>query len=487
MHLTHVPLLRVALAMVALAAAGCGGGSSSPNVTSQEPVATPAAPFPTLPAITGDDWITFAHDFARSGYQQQNTGISAASVGSLQLRWSTNLNQGVFSSPLVYGGLVVVASEAGIVNALDSHTGKIVWQRNIGGSIAMTPTIDSGTLFVGNRFIDANGLPQPSQLYAIDITSGAILWEAQTLGLTHGSPVVAGGRIYLGTSGGDAPGCRSTGIMALDETTGKALWTWFVDAHPNEGGAVWSPISFDGLHLYFGTGNTCEGPVTTANGAVSLNLDGSIAWSFVAHSYSQWDDDTGGGVLLSRGSAIFINKNGNFYRLEMAGGALAWSKDSLAVDGAGMFSTPASDGTTIVVGTGYTVKPSSAAAQSSRNAYACEFCHRTARSASVAGASQAATIATDFAGNVLWSYKSTTPLWGNASIVNGVAFADIDAKVLAFALTTGKILWSYPTATGMYASPAVVPSGVYTVDANGHVYAFGLPSGSQSSMKRHAP
>ncbi len=45
---------------------------------------------------------------------------------------------------------------------------------------------------------------------------------------------------------------------------------------------MWGSIGFDGSRLMFGTGNTCQTPVTTANGAAALDLNGHLLWSVVA-------------------------------------------------------------------------------------------------------------------------------------------------------------------------------------------------------------
>jgi len=376
------------------------------------------------------------------------------------------------SSPVVYGGLLIAGGQIGNVEAFDVKTGAMVWQQSIGGSIMMTPTIDTATntLFIGNRFNDSTGKPAPSYLYALDLMSGAVRWSHRTLGLTHGSPVVAAGRVYAESSGGDAPGCRSTGVSAFDEATGHLYWNWFVDTNPNQGGSVWSPISYDGTHLYFGTGNTCDAPITTANGAAALNTNGTLAWSYVATRNSKVDDDTGGGVLVARDRAFFINKNGTFYALSSSG-SFQWSNMLGAIDGAGMFSTPSTDGNVIIVGAGYTALPT---AQSIRS---------LSRNGATNGTPVPFTgtpgttkvVAMDYYGNVKWTLSRSQPLYGSAAINNGVAFAAIENELLALDVQSGKVLWSFTAPSQFRASPVVVPSGVYAVDTTGDVYAFAVP------------
>ena len=108
--------------------------------------------------------------------------------------------------------------------------------------------------------------------------------------------------------------------------------------------------------MIFGTGNTCQTPLPTANGAVSLDLDGTPAWSMVAVKDAHYDSDTGGGVMLFHGRAHFINKNEASTHFTEETGNIAWSTDlNPSVHRPywrGGFASPTTDGTTIVEGSG---------------------------------------------------------------------------------------------------------------------------------------
>jgi outer membrane protein assembly factor BamB len=458
--------LSVAIAVLGLLCA-CGGGGGGGGVP-QTPRSTPT------PAVGGnDDWITYAHDYARSGQQVQNTGITSSNIQNLKLKWSTPLNEAVFSSPVVYGGYVIVATHTtGTVYALDTKTGKIVWTQNLGGQVRMTPTIADGLVIVGTHLFtsDASGnvFPAASALYALNLTTGTVNWKTNLPGTVRSDPAVMNGTIYEGVSGGDPPTCLQGGMFAFDELSGAIKWRWIVDPTPQDGGSAWSPVSTDGAHVVFGTGNTCGAtPSTVANGIVALNADGSIAWNLQSAN-AVTDDDTGGGVLMHGGIAYALNKNGTLYATNAGNGELVWKKYLGAPDGAGGIATATTDGTYIFIPTH---TPSSSA--QARRTESKTFFSRP-ETAVPSGAPQGALYALDMNGNVKWSVQSQARQSGYVALADGMAFVDLDDRILALNPQNGSTLWSYRASGLINASPVVVPSGIYTVDSNGVVYKFGL-------------
>lgn len=231
---------------------------------------------------SADEWTTFAHDYARTGDNQAVTRLNRSTVAKLRLRWKQRVGDTIFASPVTYTGNVIVATEGlekpagSVVYDFRASDGRLLWQFRMGGETWATPTIDpdAGLVIVGAE--RASHLR--STLFAIRLVDGSAAWRQQLVGRVRGA-VVTGGRIYIGTSGGDEPHCLQGGVTALDESTGSIVWRWSVDPHPGEGGSVWGAIAYDGAHLIFGTGNTCEQPISTANGAVALTLEGTPVWT----------------------------------------------------------------------------------------------------------------------------------------------------------------------------------------------------------------
>jgi polyvinyl alcohol dehydrogenase (cytochrome) len=422
-----------------------------------------------------DAWTTFGYDDNRTGYNPNVTNLTKSNVSQLQLRWTVNLGDAVFASPVEYAGNLIVVTEGtwggnpdSVVYDLSTYDGHVIWKYTLGRRDKMTPAIDpdAGLVILGRQ-------SRQSYIYALRLLDGSLVWRTKIKGRPGGAPLVAGGIVYTGRAGGDPPGCTQGGIAAINESTGQTAWVWNVDPNPKKGGSVWGAIAYDGANIIFGTGNTCEQPITTANGAVSLNPYGQPNWSMVAVKHSRHDSDTGGGVMLFNGLAYFINKNGFFYALDPTSGNIVWKTDlnpkASASNPSGGFATPSTDGTVILEGSGY-YKNTGPGGNG-------EFCMLyAAKPTEVHDGFHSQLSAMDLYGNVLWSVTMQNRLVGYVALAGGMGFVGLNQSFVALDESTGQTLWSYPTSAYIDASMIVTPSGLYGADEGGNVYAFGLPS-----------
>jgi outer membrane protein assembly factor BamB len=386
----------------------------------------------------------------RTGLQSTPTTFNSSTVNRLTIRWSYLIGDQTTSSPVTANGVVYVATGGGQVIAFSEATGTPIWERQLGAPITMTPTIDSGIVFVATH-------TPPAQLFALDAASGATRWQTSFPGSMRGEPLALGGIVYVPESGGDEGECHQGGIRAYQELTGTAVWHWTVNALPNDGGSVWAPISYDGHDLVFGTGNGCSMGIVNANSIVRLNLLGQQDWLSPQIVNSKVDDDWGGGAAIYGDRIFAANKNGKLYSLGDSNGTIVWSATQSTIDGAGSIASPATDGTVVIAPSGFV---SDATADPS---------------AFVGGY--------DFSGNLLWRVPTHDVVAGGAALTNDIAFLSTDASIVAVSITSGTVLWSFPSASDdyFYASPAVDSTGVYAVDDLGDVYAFSLSNGSAPS------
>ena len=363
------------------------------------------------------------------------------------------IGEPIKASPLVAKGVVYVAGEGGTVRALDVASGKTLWTTNIGGDIQMTPTLADGLLFVGTHTL-------PGTFAALDEATGATHWRATLYGAIRGEPVVLNGTVYIGDASGDPPTCNQGGIHGFGETTGMRVSTWYDNPTPSDGGGIWSPISTDGIALYFGTGNTCSPRVTYANSEVKLTPDGSVQWAFNAADPLE-DDDVGSGSMLVGNDAVASDKNGTLYDFDRMSGRIVWQTKLGFLDGYGPSGSASTDGQTIVDDGGYINDPTKQTVDPGAYIY---------------GLSRA--------GTVLWKNRVQDEVRGNIPINNGVAYAGVDNALAAIDIRSGAKLWSYALGNAAVASPAIVPSGLYYADQGGNVYAFSLPQSSTNSLPR---
>ncbi len=423
---------------------------------------TAPSAFPTAPPDGW--WPTFAHDQERTG-RQPLSRISSQNVETLALIWKYNVKTSFSSSPIIGTDAVYVAGTDGILRALDLRSGKLLWKTTVGDYVRMTPALHDGTLFVGTRPTDPHVLDPKgmASLYAIDAATGTVKWlKRPLLSVLRAEPVFLNGLVIEGLAGGDLPLCHQGGVFALNERDGTPVWNWNVSRIPDTGGAVWAPLSSDGRLVFFGTGNICEkGDSTYADGLVALAPNGNVVWH-VGFANPLSDDDTGGGLLVLGSVGFVPNKNGKFYAIDLVSGMQRWVRQLTDVDGFGSFGTPSTDGTRILVSSGYTRDP------------------RITQPA-VLGGYGGGIDAFDVAGNLLWQLHTAYSIAGYAAISNDLAFVVADGSLLAVDITSGKQVWSSRSTIAshdlVYGSAAVTDSEVVYADLSGTVYCFGLGKG----------
>jgi alcohol dehydrogenase (cytochrome c) len=139
------------------------------------------------------------------------------------------------TAPLVHDGVIFANNTGGIIQAIDSRKGKVIWQYNTGGiNIAAR-----GIALYEDKviFMMANG-----HLKALDARTGKEVWDAVTMegrGSSSG-PLVAKGKVIQGMGGCQAYTLDKCRISAFDARTGKPVWTFNTIAKTGElGGDTW--------------------------------------------------------------------------------------------------------------------------------------------------------------------------------------------------------------------------------------------------------
>ncbi len=109
-----------------------------------------------------NDWPTYRHDPARSGFTKQTI------PAELERSWRTDLG-GRLSSVVIAGDKAFVASiDTHTVYALDASTGEILWSYTAGGRVDSPPTIYQGRVLFGS--VDG-------WVYCLRASDGALIWR----------------------------------------------------------------------------------------------------------------------------------------------------------------------------------------------------------------------------------------------------------------------------------------------------------------------
>jgi len=110
----------------------------------------------------GEDWPTYRHDNARSGY------IAAKVPVKLKEAWWVKLG-GSITPPVVAGGrLYVSQKDTHTICCLDAETGKSIWRFVAGGSVDSPPTVHRGRVIFGCT----DGV-----VYCLNSADGKVAWS----------------------------------------------------------------------------------------------------------------------------------------------------------------------------------------------------------------------------------------------------------------------------------------------------------------------
>jgi polyvinyl alcohol dehydrogenase (cytochrome) len=300
-----LPLERVAIAELVT-----GRPVLAASAPIQQGLCTASAPF--APTSGGATWNGWGPDTRNTRHQRDAGGITAANVGELKLRWAFGIADVTQSrsQPAIVGGRLFMASQSGLVYALDPATGCTHWtykaQAGVRTAISVGPVGPaSAPTGYAIYFADAQ-----ARAYAVDAATGKELWNRKVdehrAARATGAPTLHAGRLYVVTSGvseetaasmPDYECCTFRGsLTALDATTGELVWKTYTVDEPKRrgtstsgkplwgpaGSPIWSAPTIDeqrGL-IYAATGNAYADPAPgTSDAIVAFEMStGRIRW-----------------------------------------------------------------------------------------------------------------------------------------------------------------------------------------------------------------
>jgi len=272
------------------------------------------------------DWLSWRRTTNAWGYSPL-TQINKANVGQLRMVWTRGMGPGVQeATPLVYQGVMYIPNPSDLVQALRADTGDLIWQykRELPddlGKFIPFPSINRNFAIYGNTIINTSA---DDFVFALDTQTGKQVWENRITDYREDSaqetagPIIVKGKIISGR------GCeyRATPdacvITAHDAKTGKELWRTHTIPKPGEpGDETWGGIPYENRRhvgtwmvpsydpdlnlIYIGTSVTSPAPKFMLAGNdktylyhdSTLALDpetGKIVW-YYQHMVDNWDLD----------------------------------------------------------------------------------------------------------------------------------------------------------------------------------------------------
>ena len=256
-----------------------------------------------------DDWLSYRRTYDGWGYSPLDE-ITRENVSTLQLAWVWAMGDGRNQpTPLVYDGVMYLASPGNVVQALDAETGNLLWEyrRPLPESMRGGGTRNLA-IYGDNIYLGA----QDAHMVALNRSTGELEWETKMADYSDGyrnssGPIVTDGKVINGINGCNRFMPDSCFITAHDALSGEELWRRLTIAAPGDpggdswgdlplalrgGGDSWIPGSYDPeLNLIYwpvaqakpwvpaSRGLTVYDPALYTNSTLALNpSDGSIEW-----------------------------------------------------------------------------------------------------------------------------------------------------------------------------------------------------------------
>jgi polyvinyl alcohol dehydrogenase (cytochrome) len=186
-------------------------------------------------------WSGWSPSLTNSRFQDTAAAkLAATDVPKLKLKWAFNLGDITVarSQPAFAGNRVFIASQTGVVYALDAATGCTRWGFHAGSAIRSGVTIGEAGGTVAVFFGDSG-----ATVYALSARTGELIWKIRPVEhyatMTTAAPRYYKGVIYQPFSsfeealGADpkVECCTFRGnVVALDAASGKKIWQTFTIA-----------------------------------------------------------------------------------------------------------------------------------------------------------------------------------------------------------------------------------------------------------------
>jgi outer membrane protein assembly factor BamB len=311
------------------------------------------------------DWTTYHADAALSGVDQS----SGASL-PLTPAWSVpGLSGSIWAEPLVFHGLVIVATENNDLYAFNEATGAQAWHVNLDApvpsselpcgdisptvGITSTPVIDPST---GTLYAEADlrsGSSAVHTLFALNALTGSLSFSRSVEPpgdiplnqLQRESLTLDQGRVLVGFGGNDGDCAQYRGYLVsapANNTGGNDVYA----VPTSREGAIWSgggaPAVDSAGNVYVPTGNAADGPGQPYDHGDTLEKLSSTAAELDYWAPASWAQDSANDADLGSVSPELLpgnlvyqgGKNGNGYLV---------STTNMGHIGGGLFSAPVCD------------------------------------------------------------------------------------------------------------------------------------------------
>lgn len=319
----------VTAGILLLASCTSDGGGGSPETPGSAPATAPpsSSAASATPSGTGPDWPTYHGTFDRAGVSTTMPPVAGKPRAVARLK----LDGPVYASPLVVGGLTIVATEHDSVYAFDRSyrqkwkvrlgTPSAAQERPCGNidplGITGTPVYSetSGKVYL----VAEHGGSIRHEMVALDAKTGKIAWRKDvdlpgpdpTVMQQRGALTISGGRVFapFGALAGDCGDYQGRVVSLPLDGSGEVHK---FDPSPRKQGGIWNPAGGTvdaGGNLLFVSANGSAFPgddYDHTNSVNKINPAGKLLDSFAP---TDWAENNEGDVGLgSQGVALVGSK-----------------------------------------------------------------------------------------------------------------------------------------------------------------------------------
>jgi outer membrane protein assembly factor BamB len=236
-------------------------------------------------------------------------GIDAAEGLGL---WTANLEEAVFTNPLIVEDMVVVGDGSGAITAFNLESGERRWQVTVQGAVRGGAASDGETIYVVSEDRDA---------IALDL-AGNVLWRQTVSGRSgegeriqvFAAPTIAGDLLVISLVREDV--FAEPALLALDRETGSVVWRAedAASIKPEWGNVRSSPAVVGDLLVY-------GEPYSDSLVALGVE-DGRTLWSVQVGPlcYPHWSSPA-----VVSGQVILPRFDGGLYAVALDTKTIAWS------------------------------------------------------------------------------------------------------------------------------------------------------------------
>jgi outer membrane protein assembly factor BamB len=268
-----------------------------------------------------DDWNEFRHDPMHNGYIEGNNPANSAVP-----LWNYTTGSSVASSPSVVNGYLFIGSKDYNIYCLNATSGQRIWNFPTAAEVESSPAVFGERVYVGS---------DDGWVYCLNITTGMPAWISLVGGEVQSSPTVVGDIVFVGSG--------KSGFFAFNASDGSLIWKFPLLYRVNSSPAVSDGIVYfaaDDFHVYAlnsstgdliwkqHTGSVVSSP-TVYNGRIYIgSYDGYVCCLNASTGFKMWQYKTGDCVDASPSVAygyIYVgSEDNNIYCLNASDGAKIW-------------------------------------------------------------------------------------------------------------------------------------------------------------------